>query len=73
MTTNNSFSFKKGWKKLPIGAAANVRVKIMDALGIKAKPNFYARLNGDVEPKVTEAQAIEGIFAEYGIKEVWGE
>jgi len=26
-----------------------------------------------VEPKVSEARAIEEIFAEYGIKEIWGE
>ncbi len=55
MTTNNSFSFKKGWNALPIGAAANVRVRIMDALGITAVPNFYARLNGKVEPKVGDS------------------
>ena len=33
---------------------------------------FYNRLNGKVIPKVTEAEVIEGIFAKYGVIEVWG-
>ena len=44
-----------------------------NALGLTSTPPFYQRLNGKVEPKVTEAEAIERIFAEYGITEVWGE
>ena len=45
----------------------------MDALGLTTKAAFYNRLNGDVEPKVSEAKAIEDIFNNYGITEIWGE
>ena len=45
----------------------------MDALGLTTKVAFYNRLNGDVEPKVSEAKAIEDIFNNYGITEIWGE
>ncbi|MGL5914159.1 MAG: hypothetical protein ACRCZB_08330 [Bacteroidales bacterium] len=44
----------------------------MAALKISSNPSFWARLNGHVEPKVSEAEAIERIFSEYGITEVWG-
>lgn len=68
-----SFSFKKGWNQLRHGDIEQARNKLMDALGLTSTPPFYQRLNGKVEPKVTEAEAIERIFAEYGITEVWGE
>lgn len=68
-----SFSFKKGWNQLKQGDVEQCRNKLMDALGLTSTPPFYQRLNGKVEPKVTEAEAIERIFAEYGITEVWGE
>ncbi len=73
MSTNYTFSFKKGWNQLPVGKLAEVRDKIMGALNLKCTTSFYPRLNGDYEPKISEARAIEAIFAEYGIKEVWGE
>jgi hypothetical protein len=49
-----------------------VRKKIMNTLGITTRSSWSARLNGTVEPKVSEAKAIESIFASYGINEVWG-
>ena len=68
-----SFSFKKGWKQLKHVDVLLCREQLMKALGLTSTPPFYQRLNGKVEPKVTEAEAIERIFARYGITEVWGE
>ena len=68
-----SFSFKKGWNQLKHVDVEQVRNKLMAALGLTSTPPFYQRLNGKVEPKVTEAEAIEQIFAEYGVTDVWGE
>lgn len=67
------FSFKKGWGQVKNIDMPVVRKKIESALGIRNRNSFYNRLNGDVEPKVSEAKAIESIFSEYGITEVWGE
>lgn len=67
------FSFKKAWNLLPKSKITECREKIMSALGISAKPTFYARLNGSVEPKLGEARKIEAIFLEYGITDIWGE
>ena len=52
---------------------SNVKHEIMITLGITTNVAWLNRLNGKVEPKVSEAKAIEETFAKYGIKEVWGE
>lgn len=73
MDTNISFSFKKGWNQLPNGVLEEARAKIMEALDLKVVTSFYPRLAGKVEPRLSEARAIESIFAEYGITDIWGE
>ena len=48
--------------------------KVMEQIKkITTNVSWNARLNGKVEPKMSEAKAIEKVFAEYGITEVWGE
>ena len=69
----NNFSFKKAWSQVRQKDIEDVRNEIMAALGLTTKAAFYNRLNGDVEPKVSEANAIEDIFNKYGITEIWGE
>ena len=69
----NNFSFKKAWSQVRQKDIEDVRNEIMAALALPTKRAFYNRLNGDVEPKVSEAKAIEDIFNKYGITEIWGE
>ncbi len=45
----------------------------MDKLSIRTRQSFHLRLNGEIEPKVSEARAIEEVFSEYGITDVWGD
>jgi hypothetical protein len=47
--------------------------KIMNALGLEvtSRASWALHLKGIVEPKVSEARAIENIFAEYGITDIW--
>ena len=67
------FSFKKGWNQLPQTKTHEVQKKIMAVLGLRTRTSFYPRLNGAIEPKYGEALAIEDIFHEYGITDIWGE
>lgn len=69
---NDQFSFEKGWGQIPQKDIKDVREKLMDALSINTLQAFRRRVIGTVEPKITEAQAIERIFGEYGITEIWG-
>lgn len=71
-TVNPEFSFLKGWNKVLQKDAKEVREKLMCALCITTNPGFLLRLRGRVEPKVSEAAAIEAVFAEYGITDIWG-
>ena len=66
------FSFNKGWSQVKNGDIPECRKKLMSVLGIKTRVAFLSRLKGDVEPKVSEAKAIEKVFAEYGVSDVWG-
>lgn len=70
MSTN--FSFQKGWSQIQNKDLKAVKEEIMTALNIKARVNWYSRLNGKVEPRVSEAHAIEGIFAKYDVTDIWG-
>lgn len=70
---SKEFSFKKGWLQVKTGDVQAVKKRIMEVLNLKTRVSFYQRLNGNVEPKVSEAKAIEEVFADYGIKDVWGE
>lgn len=73
MAITTCFSFKKGFRQLPVSKTKEVQASIMEALQIKGRMTWYDRLNGKVEPRMTEAERIEDIFFLYGITEVWGE
>ena len=68
------YSFKKGFAQLSTKEASEVRAKIMSSLGLNSRASWYIRLNGNVEPKISEVNVIEAIFKEYNIAELlaWG-
>jgi hypothetical protein len=66
------FSFKKGWSQVQQRDMKAVKREIMEALEITTRVTWYCRLYGKTEPKVSEAKAIEEIFAKYGVEEIWG-
>lgn len=70
--SKEQFSFNKGWSQVRNGDVRKCRKKLMDALGIKTRMAFLNRLKGEVEPKISEVRAIEAVFAEFGIKDIWG-
>lgn len=70
--SKEQFSFNKGWSQVKNGDISKCRNKLMEVLGIKTRAAFLNRLKGDVEPKVSEVRAIESVFAEYGITDIWG-
>ena len=65
-------SFRRGSDQLQRKDVVAAKKELMEALGLSSNIGFYNRLNGKVIPKVTEAEIIEGIFAKYGVIEVWG-
>lgn len=69
----NKYSFQKGFGQVMQKDAYEVRTRIMQALNITTHQGFRFRLKGVYEPKASEAKAIEDIFHEYGITDIWGE
>ncbi len=70
--SREDFSFKKGWSQVKNGDVRECRKQLMYALNITTRAAFLNRLKGHIEPKMSEVSAIEAVFAQYGIKEVWG-
>ena len=73
MTKERKYSFNRGMRQVRIKDKFKVREEIMEALGITTIATFNNRLYGKVEPRASEAEAIEAVFAKYSITEVWGE
>lgn len=67
------YSFKKGYEQVQKKDLKLVKSKIMETLGINNRVSWNARLKGEIEPKISEHQAIEKIFNEIGITDIWGE
>lgn len=73
MAITTCFSFRKGMSQVPEDKIEEVRKGIMEALKIKGRMTWYTRLNGLVEPRMSEADKIREVFSRYGITEIWGE
>lgn len=70
VTTENkkkSKGFLSGLNQLRVGDYKIAVTEIKAALGINNRNSFYAYRDGKIEPKVTQAKAVEGVFNKYGI------
>lgn len=65
-------SFKKGLGQVQVKDLAEVKSKLMQALGIRTSQGLGYRIRGVYSLKVDEKELIESIFDEYGIKDIWG-
>jgi hypothetical protein len=66
-------SFRAAFDRLPRNKVSEVRERIKKVLNAKTDKTFYDCMAGTREAKISEAQAIEAIFVEYGIVLMWGE
>ena len=70
---NMNNSFRPGMLQLKWADVPKVRKEIMSVLGITSRNGWSWRLRGKVEPKKSEVDAIEKIFAKYGVTQnIWG-
>lgn len=67
------YAFLRGFNQVPVAYASKVRDEILRVLKLNNRVSWYQRLYGNIEPKMTEAKAIEKVFFKYGITEVWGD
>ena len=67
-----TWGFIRGLQQLRVGEVEEVKAEIMAALKITTNVSYINRKTGKIEPKISEARAIEEIFAKRGITDVWG-
>lgn len=68
-----SKSFNKGLQEVPHGKIKEAIAKLKSSLGITSALGFRNRRNGKVDHTIGDCQKIEAVFAEYGVKNPWGE
>ena len=73
MKKNPKASFRKGFVQLRQVDVPAFKARLLKALGLNNMNSFYDRLSGKIEPKMSEIETIENLFADYGITEVLGE
>ncbi len=65
--------FRNGLLQVRMGDYENVRKELMTALGVNNRNSFAAYASGRLEMKVTQAEAVEGVFNRFGIRsKIWG-
>lgn len=67
----SEFSLIDAYRQIKNGDVERFRKDFMKTLGIKGRTTFFRRINGEVEPKVTEAERIEEVFKKYGVANIW--
>ncbi|MBV5348903.1 hypothetical protein JZU61_04505 [bacterium] len=70
---SKNYAFNRGFNQVSVGNAPLLKEELMKALKIKSRAAWIRRINGQVDPKVSEINSVETVFAKYGIKQVWGE
>lgn len=66
------YSFRSGLNQLRVCDYKVVQKEIMDALSIKSRAGWCARVAGRVIPRADEKERIDAIFAKYGVvKNIW--
>lgn len=68
----NENSFKRGYLKVPKGLLNQVKQEIMDVLEVNSKSAWFVKIDGRTTLKQIEKDAIEKIFAQYNITDIWG-
>lgn len=65
--------FRAGFQQLRQMDVEEATKELWEAIGINNRESFRYYLDGRIEPKASQAVAIELVFAKYGITEnIWG-
>jgi hypothetical protein len=67
------YSFKPGTGKVSVNDAGKLNKELSDLLGCKTRQYYNRRRNGIVNIPAQTKEAIEGVFAKYGVTpdEIW--
>lgn len=66
-------AFQHGWLQVRLCDKKAVRSKVLEALGVgDFNDNWAFYKSGRREMKVSQAERVAAVFAEYGITDCWG-
>jgi hypothetical protein len=65
------YGFKKGWVQANDKQKKSLMKGLMKIYGVTTVQAVYARIRGEVEPKVSEAEETAKLFARHGITEIY--
>lgn len=71
-TKNILLGFGLGWSQITLRDSQEVRDKIMAALKINNRASFCNYRTGRQRVTFEQANEIEKIFKEYGVRKIWG-
>lgn len=73
---NKDNAIQKGWNQVRVGEMKKVKEQLITKLsrnGIRMYRDRWIRLlKGDARLSLSDRESVEKIFAEQGIKEIWG-
>jgi len=72
MEVKPEYSFKRGWVQRRAMDTLEIKTRIMRLLDITTDVGFNNRMYGYVNYNNAEKEAVERIFNEFGITDVWG-
>lgn len=67
----NKYSFRVAYDSLPRIRQREAREKLKDIFGITSEIQLYKRIDGEIEPKISQAIAVVNFFSKYGIEVSW--
>ncbi len=70
---NPASSFRRGYNKAARRDFRAIRAELMNVFGWTTTQSFYQHMSGQIEPRMSEIPIIEGVFAKFGITDIWGE
>jgi hypothetical protein len=68
------YSFKRGWMRVTLGEKEAVKKELLEVFGSYSRPFWTAILYGRKPLTVDQMEAVEAVFAKYGIRKsnIWG-
>ncbi|MDR2009913.1 MAG: hypothetical protein LBQ22_05480 [Bacteroidales bacterium] len=71
-TKNYKLGFSGGFSQLQLKDISKAQAELYEALGVNNRTSFTQYKNGKIEPKASQAEAVEKVFEKYGITEnIW--
>jgi len=71
ITDMKKIGFLKGLGQVQEKDSSYIRIELMAALGVASRMSLSNYSRGLIEPKVSQANAVEQVFNRYGITEIW--